>query len=121
MEVQCRRCPHQACQGPREQARCRGPLIELLQEQRNGTTTKTYPQLTVRDVADKFLDWVELHREAATYENYPRWLKPDLLIVDDMGMKQLPKRSGEYLFEVIMRRYDPLAARRQATGGPDQP
>jgi DNA replication protein DnaC len=23
-----------------------------------------------------------------------------------MGMKQLPKRSGEYLFEVIMRRYE---------------
>lgn len=34
------------------------------------------------------------------------YLKPDLLIVDDMGMKQLPKRSGEYLFEVIMRRYE---------------
>jgi len=27
-----------------------------------------------------------------------RYLKPDLLIIDDMGMKQLPKRSGEYLF-----------------------
>jgi DNA replication protein DnaC len=35
-----------------------------------------------------------------------RYLKPDLLIVDDMGMKQLPKRSGEFLFEVIMRRYE---------------
>ena len=23
-----------------------------------------------------------------------------------MGMKQLPKRSGEYLFEIIMRRYE---------------
>ena len=23
-----------------------------------------------------------------------------------MGLKQLPKRSGEYLFEVIMRRYE---------------
>ncbi len=34
------------------------------------------------------------------------YLKPDLLIVDDMGMKQLPKRSGEYHFEVIMRRYE---------------
>jgi len=33
-----------------------------------------------------------------------RYLKPDLLIVDDMGLKQLPKRSGEYLFEIIMRR-----------------
>lgn len=35
-----------------------------------------------------------------------RYLKPDLLIVDDMGMKQLPKRSGEVLFEIIMRRYE---------------
>ena len=35
-----------------------------------------------------------------------RYLKPDLLIVDDMGMKQLPRRSGEVLFEIIMRRYE---------------
>lgn len=35
-----------------------------------------------------------------------RYLKPDLLIVDDMGLKQLPTRSGEYLFEIIMRRYE---------------
>lgn len=33
-------------------------------------------------------------------------LKPDLLIIDDMGMKQLPKKSGECLFEIIMRRYE---------------
>jgi len=35
-----------------------------------------------------------------------RYLKPDLLIIDGMGMKQLPKRSGEYLFEIIMRRHE---------------
>ena len=35
-----------------------------------------------------------------------KYLKPDLLIVDDMGMKQLPKKSGEFLFEVIMRRHE---------------
>ena len=35
-----------------------------------------------------------------------KYLKPDLLIIDDMGIKQLPKRSGEYFFEVIMRRYE---------------
>jgi len=34
------------------------------------------------------------------------YLKCDLLIIDDMGMKQLPTRSGEYLFEIIMRRYE---------------
>lgn len=35
-----------------------------------------------------------------------RYLKPDLLILDDMGMKHLPKRSGEFLFEIIMRRHE---------------
>jgi DNA replication protein DnaC len=35
-----------------------------------------------------------------------RYLKPDLVIIDDMGLKQLPKQSGEYLLEVIMRRYE---------------
>jgi len=35
-----------------------------------------------------------------------RYLKPDLLIIDDMGLKKLPKQSGEYLFEIIMRRYE---------------
>jgi DNA replication protein DnaC len=35
-----------------------------------------------------------------------KYLKPDLVIIDDMGMKQLPKRSGEYLFEIIMRRHE---------------
>ncbi len=49
-----------------------------------------------------------LHDEAFAAEEkvLAKYLKPDLLIVDDMGMKQLPKRSGEYLFEIIMRRYE---------------
>jgi DNA replication protein DnaC len=35
-----------------------------------------------------------------------KYLKPDLLIIDDMGLKVLPAHAGEYLFEVIMRRYE---------------
>ena len=35
-----------------------------------------------------------------------KYLKPDLVIIDDMGLKALPKHSGEYLLEVIMRRYE---------------
>jgi len=35
-----------------------------------------------------------------------RYLKPDLLLIDDMGLKQLPKHSGEYLFEIVLRRYE---------------
>ena len=31
-----------------------------------------------------------------------KYLKPDLLIIDDRGIKQLPKRSGEFLFEIIL-------------------
>ena len=34
-----------------------------------------------------------------------KYLKPDLLIVDDMGLKHLSKNSGEHLFEIILRRY----------------
>lgn len=35
-----------------------------------------------------------------------KYLKPDLVIIDDMGLKALPRHSGEYLLEVIMRRYE---------------
>ncbi len=35
-----------------------------------------------------------------------QYLKPDLLIIDVMGIKPLSRRSGEYFFEVIMRRYE---------------
>lgn len=35
-----------------------------------------------------------------------RYLKPDLLIIDDMGLKTLPPRGGEILLEIIMRRYE---------------
>ena len=35
-----------------------------------------------------------------------RYLKPDLLIIDDMGLKTLPPRSGELLLEIILRRHE---------------
>lgn len=38
-----------------------------------------------------------------------KYLKADLVIIDDMGMKQLPKRSGEILFEIILRRHQKRA------------
>ena len=59
-----------------------------------------------RSIFDLVRDF--LHDEAfAGYDKVlTRYLKPALLIVDDFGMKQLPKRSGEYLFEIIMRRYE---------------
>ena len=33
-----------------------------------------------------------------------RYLKPELLIIDDMGMKALPKQGAELLLEIIVRR-----------------
>jgi DNA replication protein DnaC len=59
-----------------------------------------------RSIFDVVRDF--LHDEALGLEDkiLTRYLKPDLLIIDDMGMKQLPKRSGEYLFEIVMRRYE---------------
>jgi DNA replication protein DnaC len=35
-----------------------------------------------------------------------KYLKADLLIIDDMGMKKLPPHSGEFLMEVVMRRHE---------------
>ena len=62
--------------------------------------------MNYRSVFDVVRDF--LHDEATGGEErvLARYLKPDLLIIDDMGMKQLPKRSGEYLFEIIMRRHE---------------
>lgn len=59
-----------------------------------------------RSIFDVVRDF--LHDEAFAQEEktLTKYLKPDLLVIDDMGMKQLPKRSGEYLFEIIMRRYE---------------
>jgi DNA replication protein DnaC len=66
---------------------------------KNGST------VLYRSIFDVVRDF--LHDEALNQQDrlMERYLRPDLLIIDDMGMKQLPKRSGEYLFEIIMRRY----------------
>lgn len=59
-----------------------------------------------RSVFDLVREFLE--SEAITEERtvITRYLRPDLLIIDDMGLKQLPRKSGECLFEIIMRRYE---------------
>ena len=59
-----------------------------------------------RSIFDLVRDFLHDEAFAGQDQILSRYLKPDLLIIDDMGIKQLPKRSGEYFFEVIMRRYE---------------
>jgi DNA replication protein DnaC len=59
-----------------------------------------------RSIFDVVRDFLQDEAFAGSDKVLSRYLKPDLLIIDDMGMKQLPKHSGEYLFEIIMRRYE---------------
>ena len=59
-----------------------------------------------RSVFDVVRDFLQDEAFEGQDKVLSRYLKPDLLIIDDMGMKQLPKRSGEFLFEIIMRRYE---------------
>ena len=59
-----------------------------------------------RSIFDVVRDFLKDEAFAGEEKMLARYLKPDVLIIDDMGMKQLPKRSGEFLFEVIMRRHE---------------
>ena len=61
---------------------------------------------SIFDVVRDFLQDEALGGGSGQDKLMTRYLKPDLLIIDDMGIKQLPKRSGEYLFEIILRRYE---------------
>ena len=59
-----------------------------------------------RSIFDVVRDFLADEAFAGQDQVLAKYLKPDLLIIDDMGIKQLPKRSGECLFEIILRRYE---------------
>ena len=59
-----------------------------------------------RSIFDTVRDFLQDEAMAGHEKVLQRYLKPDVLIIDDMGMKQLPNRSGEYLFEIVMRRHE---------------
>ena len=63
-------------------------------------------QVRYRSIFDLVRDFLRDEALGGEERILARYLKPDLLIIDDMGLKQLPKQSGEYLFEIIMRRYE---------------
>lgn len=63
-------------------------------------------EVLYRSIFDLIRDFLQAEAFTQQDKTLRKYLKPDLLIIDDMGLKALPKHSGEYLFEVIMRRYE---------------
>lgn len=59
-----------------------------------------------RSIFDLVRELLEQETQAAETRLLNKYLKPDLLIIDDMGLKVLPAKSGEVLLEIIMRRYE---------------
>lgn len=67
---------------------------------------KSGKSVLYRSIFDLLEDLRNDSYEGTHQRTMSRYLKCDLLIIDDMGIKQLPPKSGEYLFEIIMRRYE---------------
>src|SRR5262245_26378071 len=63
-------------------------------------------QVLYRSIFDLVRDFLKDEAFSQQDRTLRRYLKPDLVIIDDMGLKALPKQSGEYLLEVVMRRYE---------------
>jgi len=63
-------------------------------------------QVLYRSIFDLVRDFLKDEAFNQQDKTLRRFLKPELLVIDDFGLKQLPKNSGEYLFEVVMRRYE---------------
>ena len=63
-------------------------------------------QVLYRSIFDLVRDFMKDEAFNQQDRTLRKYLKPELLIIDDMGLKALPKHSGEYLLEVIMRRYE---------------
>jgi hypothetical protein len=63
-------------------------------------------QVLYRSIFDLVRDFMKDEAFSQQDRTLRRYLNPELLIIDDFGLKQLPKNSGEHLFEVIMRRYE---------------
>ena len=59
-----------------------------------------------RSIFDLVRELLAQETQAGESRLLHKYLKPDLLIIDDMGLKVLPPKSGEILLEIIMRRYE---------------
>ena len=67
---------------------------------------KSGKEVLYRSIFDLVRDFLKDEAFNQADKTLRRYLRPDLLIIDDMGLKALPKHSGEYLFEIIMRRHE---------------
>jgi DNA replication protein DnaC len=59
-----------------------------------------------RSIFDLVRELLDEQTQAGESRLLKKYVKPDLLIIDDMGLKVLPAKSGEILLEIIMRRYE---------------
>ena len=59
-----------------------------------------------RSIFDLVHELLDEQSQAGESRLLKKYIKPDLLVIDDMGLKILPAKSGEILLEIIMRRYE---------------
>jgi DNA replication protein DnaC len=59
-----------------------------------------------RSIFDLVHELLDEQSQAGETRLLKKYIKPDLLVIDDMGLKILPSKSGEILLEIIMRRYE---------------
>jgi DNA replication protein DnaC len=71
-----------------------------------GAAVKAGHVVLYRSIFDLVRELLEQDSQASEARLLGKYLKPDLLIIDDMGLKVLPSKSGEILLEIIMRRYE---------------
>jgi DNA replication protein DnaC len=77
-------------------------LVQAIGQQ----TAKIGFTVLYRSIFDVIGELIQAENFGESLKVLKRYLSPDLLIIDDMGIKKLPKQSGEYLFEIIMRRHE---------------
>jgi len=68
--------------------------------------TRSGLSVLYRSIFDAIGELTQAEATGESARTIARYLKPDLFILDDMGLKKLPAYAGEHLFEIIMRRYE---------------
>ena len=69
-------------------------------------------QVLYRSIFDLDRDFMKDEAFNQRDKTLRRYLNPEFLIIDDFGLKQLPRSSGEHVFEVIMHRYENRSSRQ---------